>query len=117
MFILLSWWLDASWSLSEHLFLIFWEKDWIFNSTEQSLLEKINKNKTQKERRESVTAILGGKSENQRVHVWLFGENTFKGSDFYYFAGNTFQSLFSFCTIKHVSVSRLPKQRYDRKSW
>ena len=29
-FILLSWQLDASWSLSELLFLIFWDKDWIF---------------------------------------------------------------------------------------
>jgi len=32
-----------------------------------------------------------------------------KSSDFYYFGGNTFQSLFSFCTTEHVSVSSLPK--------
>ena len=32
---------------------------------------------------------------------------------FDYFGGNTFQKLFFFCTIEHVSVSILPKHRYN----
>ena len=35
---------------------------------------------------------------------------------FYYFGRNTFQKLFFFCTIEHVSVPILPKQGYNSTS-
>ena len=35
---------------------------------------------------------------------------------FYYFGRNTFQKLFFFCTIEHVSIPILPKHGYNSTS-